>query len=285
MIERFKTAAPVFALAIIASACTTTEVVDPPPPPPEDEILRSPLTVLGEFPAGPEFPVTGDRYRYAVDRTWDTTPGDGVVDQTQFGELVVRVMPDEPFGIWNRATPVISVQTLGTLADSSTAWYRLELSADTSATFAMIGDYRLESGTQELTEPRPVLHYPLTTPELGPDSVATWVEFQASVTRWMHGLRNIVVNYNIDILTQEPCEDAFGNPTICYDEEFSETIAAEVETFLVEDRWVTPTATAAESTWFGRYGLVKSVLASRTTEQTIVTTTRLTWLRVDQPDD
>ncbi len=261
--------------------CSSLEEVDPPPPPPEDEVLRPPLTVLGEFPTGPEFPVTGDVYTYTVLRTWDTTPGDGQVDRSEAGGLRATVHEPEPFGVWNRSLPISRVQTLGAASDSTHSWFKLDVSADSSASFTLIGQYTPWSGLQEFANPRPLLGYPLITPELGPDSVTSWVEAQAQVTRWGHGLRDLIVAYDVEVYREEVCEDNEGNPTLCTEEELFESISGQIETYLVEDLWVSPTASAAESTWYGRDGMVSSVFASRSAGETIFTTTRLTSLRVD----
>ncbi|MAE72220.1 MAG: hypothetical protein CME06_17340 [Gemmatimonadetes bacterium] len=225
--------------------------------------------------------MAGDVYTYSVRRTWDTTPGDSQVDRTETGSLRVAVHESEPFGVWGRSFPISQVQTLEAASDSIHSWFKLDVSADSSASFTMIGEYTPWSGLQELADPRPVLGYPLITPELGPDSMTTWVEAQAQVTRWAHGLRDLIVAYDVEVYREEICEDNQGNPMICTEEELFESISGEIETYLVEDLWVSPTATAAESTWYGPHGIVRSVLASRSAGETILTTTRLTRLSVD----
>ena len=271
----------VFGGVVLIAACAAKEDPVGPPPPAEEIDQRPPLTNLGEFPSGPHFPVTGDVYTYAITRTRDTTPGDGSVDSSESGSLRVRVFPEESFGIWNRTYPTSRAQSVGALRDSTVTYHKFDVLADSVADYSVVG-FSSAAGTEELAEPRPLLSYPLLTPEEGPDSLTSWFDFSAEVTRWYCGRDDIFVSYDIDILKEEICEDNQGNPTLCFDEAFWRFVAGEIETHLIVDAWITPVAVGAESTWWGRDGMVRSVFSSSTEEETVVTTTRLTGLRTNE---
>jgi hypothetical protein len=266
--------------AVILPACSSSDSGGDIVAPPEEENLRPPLSNLGEFPAGPHSPVAGDIYTYNVERTWDTTPGDGQVEQTALGTLRITVGADTTFGVWSSTIPVTRMQRVGGIVDSTVTWFRFDTGAENQISYGAIGLF--SNGTiDEFTDLRPLLTYPLTTPEEGPDSLANWVDGWVEITRWYHGRDDLVTLYDIDVLRSGLCADS---TSICEWEELWQTVSGTVEAYRVTDIKQSEAAQVVEESWWGRDGMLQSVTTSVGPEQTVVTTAVLAELRVRDPN-